>query len=693
MLTHTLATAWPSIAAALAAAGRSVFGQWTPPPWMRAIGRAAAACARLLRRHAMVSVLLVTLAAVAAWQAPHVKQRWRAWTPAWVNAGLVADKLDELATLGIDVQAPGPRDVLANGPIRPLVINFSNPAAPPLRIGHEAQDVSLSPAVAGRWTWVSATQLQFDAKEDWPLGQHYDGTFGAKALAPHVQASHHFEFTTAPFSTQIAAPEFYQDPTQPTLRRVLVNVTFSHPVDAASFESRVHLDDGKARKFSVSYGPAKMTATLQSEPLAIPAETTAMEVRVDAGVLAQRGGKGTPEPLVQTVNVPGLYGLAISEITTNVVSNENGDPEQVLHVTATMSVHEREMARGVHAWMLPRSDKSGDKPGGEPFAWSDPAEVTDAVLKSATPLKLDPVPNEREIDTSTAMRMPQAEGGRFIYVRVDKGMKTPGGYQLGAARTEILQIKTFAPELTIMSRGSLLALSGEKKLPLLVRDLPGVKLEIARLLPQQLHLLVTQANGDFTNPQFYGGIGPDALSERFERKIALNLRPGKTHYETLDFAEYLKGVNGERRGVFLLDVRGYDPKAGATAPATDPEEDPGQSPDQRNDGEDGGNAGNGDAPQVDPSTMHDRRLVVVTDLGLIVKKSTDGTRDVFVQSIANGSPVGGSTIEVWGRNGQVVATAQTDASGRASLANLSAFTRERQPALLVARKDGDLSFL
>ena len=689
-LTHAIATAWPTIAHALAAVGRGVFGQWTPPPWARAIGRAGSALGGFVRRHAGAAALVATLAVAAAWQAPHVALRWRAWTPAWVKAGLVADPMNELAAVSTTVVAPELRDVLNNGPVRPLVINFSNPVAPPLRIGHEAQDISLSPAVVGRWTWVSATQLQFDPKEDWPVGQRYEGSFGPKSLAPHAQANRQFVFTTAGFSTQIAAPEFYQDPTQPTLRRVIVNATFSHPVDAASFESRVHLDDGTARKFSVSYGPAKMTATLQSEPLAIPAETTAMEVRVDAGVQAQRGGKGTSEPLVQTVNVPGLYGLAISEITTNVVSNENGDPQQVLHLTATMSVHEREMARGVHAWMLPVSDK----PGGEAFAWSDPSEVTDAVLKSATPLKLDPVPNEREIDTSTAMRMPQAEGGRFIYVRVDKGLKTPGGYQLGAARTEILQIKTFAPELTIMSRGSLLALSGEKKLPLLVRDLPGVKLDIARVLPQQLHLLVTQANGDFTNPQFYGGIGPDSLSERFERKIPLNLRPGKTHYETLDFAEYLKG-GGERRGVFLLDVRGYDPKAVAPGAVPDPEADPGQGPDQRNDGEDSGNdnANGNDAPQVDPSTLHDRRLVVVTDLGLIIKKSTDGTRDVFVQSIASGLPVGGATIEVWGRNGLVIATAQTDANGRAALANLSAFTRERQPALLVARKEGDLSFL
>jgi uncharacterized protein YfaS (alpha-2-macroglobulin family) len=50
-------------------------------------------------------------------------------------------------------------------------------------------------------------------------------------------------------------------------------------------------------------------------------------------------------------------------------------------------------------------------------------------------------------------------------------------------------------------------------------------------------------------------------------------------------------------------------------------------------------------------------------------------------------------IEVWGRNGLVLANASTDASGHASLPNLNGYTREKAPVLLLARKDGDLSFL
>ncbi|HEX7689692.1 MAG TPA: alpha-2-macroglobulin, partial [Burkholderiaceae bacterium] len=635
-------------------------------------------------------------------QAPHIALRWRAWAPSWLNVGLVGDKTGAgLHDIDFSVAAPGVRDFAGNGAPRPLVVNFAAPVAPQLRIGHEAPDVAISPAITGRWIWSSATQLTFQPNADWPLATRYEVTLGRKALAPHVDVKRRaFEFDSPAFTVRMETPQFYQDPTQPTLRRVVVQVDFSHPVDTASFESRVHLDDGSARKFSVAYDKLKLQASLQSEPLPIPAETVPMKITIDAGVVAAHGGegKGTHDAIAQSVDVPGLYSLAVSEVSASIVSNDNGDPEHMLRVTATMPVHERAFAQAVHAWLLPVSDK----PGGEAFAWSDPSEVTDAVLKRSTAMKLEAVPGEREVDESLALRMPQAEGGRFVYVQVDKGLATPGGYQLGAPRTEILQIKTFAPELTIMSRGSLLALSGEKKLPLLVRDLPGVQVELARVLPQQLHLLVTQANGEFTKPQFFGRLGADALTERFERKIPLQLRPGKTHYETLDFADYLKGPGGERRGVFLLQVRGYDPNAQArpAQPAQAEGGDTGgdsggDNPDASADSGDGSdNGGGGDgAPQVDPSTMTDGRLVVVTDLGLIAKRAVDGTRDVFVQSIATGAPVAGATIEVWGRNGQVVTTAQTDATGRATLADLSAFVRERQPVLLAARKDGDLSFL
>ncbi|RYE67118.1 MAG: alpha-2-macroglobulin family protein, partial [Oxalobacteraceae bacterium] len=176
--------------------------------------------------------------------------------------------------------------------------------------------------------------------------------------------------------------------------------------------------------------------------------------------------------------------------------------------------------------------------------------------------------------------------------------------------------------------------------------------------------------------------------DRFQKEIPLGIRAGKAHYETVDFAEYLRNDVADRRGVFLLKVQGYDPKArknrkddGEAHPDEDPQQEEQPLDDQRN----------GEA--VDPEQQLDQRLVLVTDLGIVAKKSLGGTRDVFVQSIANGQPVANALVEVWGRNGMIVASQTTDANGAAKLPYLAGYQREKTPAVLVVRKDGDLSFL
>ncbi|MDQ6684721.1 MAG: MG2 domain-containing protein, partial [Pseudomonadota bacterium] len=497
--------------------------------------------------------------------------------------------------------------------------------------------------------------------------------------------------------------EFYQDPVQPNLRRAVFLVRFTQPVNTAEFESRLALNFDAAcsgarfglgslgvgctsEKFTVSYDKGRLLATVQSEPLAIPEKTRPIMLKLAAGALAQRGGEPMAHDLTRAVDIPGLYSLEIASLDPTIVTGENGEPEHVLNLTASMPVHEREMARVVQAWLLPVANNPKDNPD-EKFDWSaDPAAVTDAVLRRAKKLTLNAIASEREVSAMVSFRMPEAEGGRYMVVRIAKGLKTPGGYQLGAARQDVLLVKTFAPELKIVGQGALLALSGERKLPILVRDLPGVRVEIGRLLPRQLQHLVTQSNGDFAHPQFNGGLQSDNLVDRFEKEIALALKPGKAHYETVDFGEYLHKDAQDRRGVFLLKVQGFDPKAKKKGEVEASEPEAGQEPSSEE-----GSEGN---PETgDPAQQTDQRLVLVTDLGIVAKKSLDGTRDVFVQSIATGQPVVGALVEVWARNGVVIASQSTDASGRAALPNLVGFQREKAPVVLVVRKDGDLSFL
>ena len=60
---------------------------------------------------------------------------------------------------------------------------------------------------------------------------------------------------------------------------------------------------------------------------------------------------------------------------------------------------------------------------------------------------------------------------------------------------------------------------------------------------------------------------------------------------------------------------------------------------------------------VDSARVEDTRLILVTDLGFIVKRAKDGSRDVFVQSIRTGMPVDGARVEMLGSNGPAGAIA------------------------------------
>ena len=673
---------------------RGLIGSWRPPGWLRILGAFLLLGLQWLQQRLAWLVLLV-LIALAGWIAhPHVMKWWHGLTPDRVEPVVATAKADAPQRTQIE---------LDKGP-NPFVVNFSASVAPIARIGQEATGVTIEPAIAGRWTWTSQKRLEFLPAQDWPVGQPYKVQIADSALAPHIElAQRKYEFTSPEFTAQIIGAEFYQDPVQANVRRALFQVRFSHPVNTAEFEKRLVLtydqpcsssffSVGKcaSEKFTVSYDKLRLIATLQSEPLPIPEKNRPAILSLTAGAVAQKGGPALRNDQSRAVDIPGLYSLSISGIEPTIVTGENGEPEHVMQVSASMPVHEREMARVVQAWLLPVTEEAKGDPA-EKFDWSaDPSKVTDAVLRRAKKLNLQPIASEREVTEMVSFRMPQAEGGRYLLVRVAKGLKTPGGYQLGAARQDVRLLKTFAPELSIMSQGSLLALSGERKLPILVRDLPGIRLEIGRLLPQQLQHLVTQTSGDFAHPQFYGGLQSDNLVDRFQKEIPLSIPAGKAHYETVDFADYLRSDATDRRGVFLLKVQGYDPKA-KKRPDGEGQPEEAQQPQQEEQSseEEGSSDGEGGSPEQ----QVDQRLVLVTDLGIVAKKSLDGTRDVFVQSIASGQPVAGAMVEVWGRNGMIVASQSTDATGAAKLPNLAGYQREKAPVVLVVRKDGDLSFL
>ncbi len=692
----------PLLARVLAVVRRlasAVFGQWQAPVWLHAIGVGLGAVLKWCLSH--LAALLIALGVGGA-----VLASGGAIKDAFF--GLLPERTP-MTAVKVSIDPPRRTEIENGGLPAPVVIKFSASAAPLTLIGKQAMGVSLSPAKEGVWQWVSGNRLTFQPKDDWPVGLAYRVKINDEAVAKNVELDQNkLDFTAPQFNAKIDSAEFYQDPVQPTVRRAVYQITLSHPVNPAEFEKKLSLSFNdncqsgllgmvscSKEKAVISFDAFKQIATIQSAPLAIPLNKQSMTLRLSAGLLAMRGGEPLAQDVVQSVEIPSLYSLAIPNIKASIVSNDNGEPEHVVHVAASMPVHEKELARVVQAWLLPVMLNSKPSAEDEPMNWTaQPEAITEAILKRSNALKLEPIAGEREVVDNVSFKIPKAEGGRYLLLRVAKGLKTPGGYQLGEQHQTVLKLKTFAPELSIMSQGSLLALSGEKKVGVLVRDLPGIQVEIGRLLPQQLQHLVTQSQGEFSKPEFYNRVTQDNLSERFETTVPLTLKAGKAHYETVDFGKYLKDGK-DRRGVFLLTVKAYDPEAKTASNGVQASPEESNNDNNNNNGEGGENEESDNEASNRRQAMgkSDKRLILVTDLGMVIKKSIDGSREVFVQSIASGKSVDGAVVEVWGRNGAVVMSQPTDNTGRAKLTSFAGLSRERAPVVVVVRKDGDLSFL
>ncbi|MDL2354969.1 MAG: alpha-2-macroglobulin [Pseudomonadota bacterium] len=684
--------------------GVQLFGRlaWQAPAWGRWLAGAARRGRATLRarpRAALAALLAAALLAGASWYGYHW---WKAQPkPLEVSFKITAPARTEIDSEDADARKP-----------KPAVIVFDHSVAPLSQVGKDvAAGPAMSPALAGSWHWNDDKTLSFLPKDDWPAGQQYTLRFQKALFKPEARlADDEGTFGTAPFAVAITRAEFYQDPVNPTVKKVVIDLKFTYPVNPAELEKRIELRQqqqsggilgiGKeSTKFTVSYDKLKLNAYVQSDAIPIPKDSGSMRLTLAKGLAAARGSPATDTELTREVAIPGLYSLTVTEVAAKVVTNEKNEPDQVLVLQTSATVHERDMQKALAVWVLPKlnPDAKANPPDGEPFDWSA-AAVTDAVLKHAARLAPEPVPAEREFTQLHSFKY-RADVGAYLYVQVAKDIKSFGGYVLGQTDVRVLRVPAYPAELKILSQGALLALSGEKKIAVLVRDLPGVKVEIGRVLPSQLQHLVSQAGGNFANPEFYERFGPDNLVERFERKVPLpNLERGRAHYEAVDMGEYLKGDGAERRGVFLLTVSGYDPKAEAREAkrALAAQRRPGEAPPAEADQAEGDGEGDGDGESRERGAgagKVDKRLVLVTDLGIVVKKSRDGSQDVYIQSIYTGKPVDGASVEIVGVNGQVLFTQATDASGHARFAKIAGLARERAPLMVLARKGGDLSFM
>lgn len=567
--------------------------------------------------------------------------------------------------------------------ITPMRVKFVEPIAPLSRIKTAiTKGIDVSPAIAGSWFWVNDKELQFTPQADWPIDVAVSVRLARKGvLTPGAAVKdYRFTFRTPAFAASIAESKFYQDPVDPNLKKLVATVTFSHPVDPARFESHVSLAVAKdasylglgadSRHFTVTYDKFKLAAYVHSSPLLMPNDDTPMTLSVDRGVRAARGGNDTPERLTSVVTIPGRASLRFDKAQMTVVDNAKYEPEQILLVASSSPVAERAFDGHVTVRLLPERHPQQPAEDTELYQWEDTAEIGTDILARSAAVNVSYVPSDEGGNTQHGFKF-RAPVGRFLHVTVKDAVQGIGGYVSGKPYVATVKVMPYPQALTFLGNGALLPLGGDRRIGFLTRGISNVQVIIGRVLPNQLqHLAPFMWN--FAKPELYGD-AEDKLVERVVTSRSYsNVAPGTPTYDSIDLGPYLKDAGLQRRGLFLLHVRSQDA--------------PGAS--------DGEGVGGEDGASRYRTAPEDARLVLVTDLGTIVKEVKDGSRDVFVQSIASGSPVAGARVELVGLNGLPISNAMTDAGGRAKLPKPPIdLQSEQSPRMVVVQKDTDLSFL
>ncbi|PYM15140.1 MAG: alpha-2-macroglobulin, partial [Candidatus Rokuibacteriota bacterium] len=197
---------------------------WTPPRWLAWLGARVVAASRSAAAHPRLSIALaIGLVLVSG---------GGYWAYAWWQA--------RPRPLVVQLSVTNPVRTLIEDDKKPtpLVVTFDRPVAPLARIGKEVTSgITISPPLTGTWRWASEKRLELIPQDDWAVGAEYTVTLDKKPLLREVRlAQDHFTFQTPAFAITVTSKQFFQDPTNPALKKAVIDLRFTHPVNTAELE-------------------------------------------------------------------------------------------------------------------------------------------------------------------------------------------------------------------------------------------------------------------------------------------------------------------------------------------------------------------------------------------------------------------------------------------------------------------------
>lgn len=541
-----------------------------------------------------------------------------------------------------------PRAYLTNNhkplPDRVDVLFNANIASPKALQAKTLSGFKMSPGKNGWWEFSGGSQLVFEPVGSWIPGQEYTVTIPEEILATGIRLKERtFKFHAPDFMVRQLAADFYEDPRNIRNKSVTASFEFSYPVKEEGLKDAVKIKTVSGKEYGFTYTLSRRNTRLHiiSDPVKLGKEDDFAEISVEKvkNVYNDAALNSSQKAMKARVKIPSINTFfKVKEIQSSIMRNEDNEPVQMVEIAFSAAPDDESLKDRISLAYCQENCSN---------VWKDKDN------QDARWVKLE----------TAALPTPEGTNSRFykyhlpqryatLRVLIKDGASSKEGYPLGSVR-QVIRSADYPREVGIRFDGAVIPLNTQKSVAFSSRGVSVLGVKIAKIFDEDLNHLVTQTGGDFATPYFNNySFNEDNIATIFEKELTINDEdPSKLNYSSLDLAPYLSG----KSGVFLITVSGKD---------------------------------NGYAV-----TSADKRLIMLTDLGVIVKDNADGSHVLFVANISKGEPVKGAKVEVLGVNGQPVLSAKTDKDGMASLPSFADFKDDKRAVVYKISYKGDMSFI
>lgn len=553
--------------------------------------------------------------------------------------------------------------------IQPLVISYnwtSGPYNQALRPDATNNDITtgvkISPFVRGTWAIRGGgDELAFTPDTDWPA----DTRFTVRVADNLVNSDVAIDDTTISFTTpRIAATvDSFNLYPAPNAKKSVIGVaviSFNYPIVTTEFNDKLTVKlDGAKLDFTVKFDKFRRTAIITTAPVQIT--NTDQIIRLKLNRVAPAAGNGATKKLTAHTTVAAADNIfKISDITTTAADDKNGNAQQLVLVNMTATaVANTDWGKYVEIYLLPKYKTDDEKSDETPHQWADD-EITPDVITHAKkiPTKLVPFVNPTGV-YQYAFSYDVSVANRFIFVRVASGFESTSGFYVKNGASRVLSVAYPVRTVKIAGSGALLSLAGDKKLGIMARGgATAAHVNLSKVKSSEINHLISQTYNIFSeNIEFKGwSFSVDDMAVVFRKTIHFS-DPSmtKTNYASIDLGAYLDRTGGDKTGIFVIQV----------------------------------------APDATAAQYSDRRLILLTNLGIIRKTNQNNSSTLFVVNLSDGTPAADTEINVLGRNGNAVWAGRTDNDGHTDIPELSwnEYRDAREPVAIVARRGDDVSFI